>query len=80
MDLQGNEMHFGIGSVSNYKIISSFVEKKYAEKVKLQDPICKTIRYLNKGTTCRKSEIFTDLTHCNGLSKSLAAPFIAISL
>lgn len=36
MDLQGKAMHFCFGSVSNEKLISSFVEEKYAEKVKLQ--------------------------------------------
>lgn len=54
--------------------------QKYAEKVKLQNPIFKTIRYLSKGTTCRKSEIFTDITHCNRLSKTPAAPFILVDL
>lgn len=62
MDLQGKAMHFCIGSVSNKNLISSFVEYKYAEKVKSQDPIFKPVRHLNKRTTCRKSEIFTGTT------------------
>jgi len=34
-------MHFCIGSVSNYEMISSFVEQKYAEKVKSKDAVFK---------------------------------------
>lgn len=62
MDLQGKAMNFCFGLVSNEKLISSFVEEKYAEKVKFQDPIFKPVRYFNKCTPCRKTEIFTGTT------------------